>query len=238
MTSLIPLQAPDTGKVIAMLGMDVEANEWYTYITSRSIPYIVLTIVAGVLLIFTLFLKFRTRELHQDVSTDALTDVSSRKTILEMAQQEFKRSRRRSTDFAMLLIDMDDFKGINDQYGHQCGDAVLSETAKCIKAHLRKSDYVGRIGGEEFLVITPNTTSQDALNIAEKLRTMVAQLTFEAVCKPAPNGISISLGISHLVDGLENFNDMFHRADKALYASKKAGKNRVTLFDTTFSTNE
>jgi len=230
-TAMAPLHHPDTGEVIAMLGMDVEADEWHTYIAGLSVMPISLTILATILLILTVFLKIKTNELHESVSIDSLTKLSSRKAILEQAEIELSRSVRSNEYFSIIIVDVDNFKKINDEYGHQSGDVVLKQIARCLRESIRHTDYAGRVGGEEFLILMPCSSEKDAKAIAEKLRVSVASLSFKLNKNTLLSDVTASIGVCSRSESIESFEEMFDIADKALYTSKRDGKNKVTVLD-------
>lgn len=124
-----------------------------------------------------------------------------------------------------MILDIDDFKNINDAYGHLAGDQVLQELARVIAANTRKSDIVCRFGGEEFVILAPNTSLEEGLVLAEKLRQQIAEHDF--VVGSATTRITASFGVSLLQTGSDGAVRTFSRADKALYRAKKRGKNRV-----------
>jgi len=164
-------------------------------------------------------------ELAHMAMYDALTDILSRRALLEQVEVERQRTRRYNRDLSLLMIDIDHFKKVNDTYGHLAGDVVLKEVAQTLKKQTRRSDYVGRYGGEEFLIILPETSLEKALILAEKLRKRVAELTITAndhVLK----GITVSIGTSAYEDD-PNVDEFISRSDKWLYAAKKNGRNQV-----------
>jgi two-component system, cell cycle response regulator len=166
---------------------------------------------------------------------DALTGVWSRRAILDVLGSELARSRREGLSVAVALADLDQFKRINDTYGHLAGDMALCEAASRMRAMLRPYDAIGRYGGEEFLMVLPGCTSQDAFKLAERLRIGVSQ---EPVKLPeGPIDVMCSLGVA--ASGTIAIMDpttLIRAADSALYRAKAAGRNRVevaTVIDTT-----
>jgi diguanylate cyclase (GGDEF)-like protein len=154
---------------------------------------------------------------------DYLTKLYNRRKIHEIIETEIKRSRRYNSAFAVLLLDIDDFKMINDTFGHNAGDKVLIQFSSIIGQTVRESDIAGRWGGEEFLVICPETTTEGAISLAEKIRYNIENCTFEEA-----GNITASIGVAGAQHG-DNVKSLIFRADEALYSSKKAGKNRVTM---------
>lgn len=166
--------------------------------------------------------------LHALATTDPLTGIYNRREVLARAEEGFteRRSgniRNISEEFSILMVDFDDFKNINDNYGHPVGDRVLQELIRRIQTVLRPSDMVGRVGGEEFLVVLPDSNSHQCQKIAERLRKAVRSMPFELGDLQIYGSISIGGATAHSLDlGLES---LLQRADKGLYRAKKLGKN-------------
>jgi len=180
----------------------------------------------------------RTRELNdayhrmeQLASLDALTGMPNRRAITERALNELARARRHGTPFALAVIDVDGFKGVNDTIGHTAGDAVLRQIAQRLAARVRASDDAGRWGGEEFLVLLPGAAPAEALRAGERLRAHVASAPI-----PLPDGstraVTISVGVVS-VDGKAldrlDLDRLIEDADRALYQAKADGRNRVRI---------
>ena len=161
------------------------------------------------------------RRLEQLTVTDSLTGLSNRFKLDQVLEGELNRSRRYSSDFALVLMDIDHFKSVNDTNGHQVGDKVLVELAQMLADGIRNVDIVGRWGGEEFLVICPDTKIDGALGLAEKLRHAIAEHSF-----PVVGNLTASFGVTCFNPG-DSIQLMMARADDALYLSKKMGRNRV-----------
>ncbi|WP_339673116.1 diguanylate cyclase [Dasania marina] len=163
---------------------------------------------------------------QQQANTDALTGLFNRRYFFENADREFKRTQRHSLSLAAISIDIDNFKQINDKYGHPIGDQVLLAVVKNIIPNVRLEDVLARIGGEEFSVLLPETTPDKAQLVAERIRAYQDANEFVA-----ENGIHIavklSVGVSALRAADESFLDLYSRSDKALYQAKYQGKNTV-----------
>ena len=170
----------------------------------------------------TLGLERANAALEQLVARDHLTGLHNRRAASERLHLEFVRLQRHKTPYVLLLLDIDLFKQVNDQFGHATGDAVLCQLAEMLRHTLRESDFIARFGGEEFLVLLPDTWEPQGFLVAEKLRAAVAAAAF-----PAAGGISISLGlaVAHAHDTSEDCAVML--ADRGLYAAKAAGRNCV-----------
>jgi two-component system cell cycle response regulator len=161
-------------------------------------------------------------------SMDKLTGLYNRKYINEVLDAEFKRAKALHSDFSVALLDIDNFKKINDTYGHPCGDFVLNALAAQVKASgLRERDLAGRWGGEEFIIVMSGTGGEQAMEVAERVRKKIE--TFEFVYEGTKVPVTISLGVAFLKKDYHEGNDLYKAADKALYDSKHNGKNRSTL---------
>lgn len=155
--------------------------------------------------------------------TDELTGLPNRRACLELLQQEENRARRGNYSFSIILCDVDDFKRCNDEFGHECGDAVLRQLALLFRQQLRASDTVGRWGGEEFLFILPGADLPGALHLAYKLRDAVASERF--VWEGQPLSLTATFGVSHCQQG--SSRGAIREADMAMYRGKLQGKNTV-----------
>ncbi|RJG02712.1 GGDEF domain-containing protein [Noviherbaspirillum sedimenti] len=156
--------------------------------------------------------------------TDVLTDLPNRRYMLERLEAENSRYRRHQRPYAILYGDVDDFKQINDRYGHQAGDEALCAIAQALRANLRQHDVVCRWGGEEFLVLLPETGADIALEVAEKLRAAIAAVDF----RPADGAhrLTMSFGL-HTVLCQDSVDHFIQQADRKLYHAKQTGKNRA-----------
>lgn len=142
---------------------------------------------------------------------------------IDSAWQQFEQA---GVKYAVVLIDVDHFKQVNDRYGHDIGDRVLAEMANCLQISVRASDFVARYGGEEFVVLLPNTTARNAMLVAEGLRQKVEQLSIASV-----GHISISAGISAPANDDNYSGACIKRADQGLYQAKRDGRNRCVLIE-------
>ncbi|PBJ20677.1 putative diguanylate cyclase YdaM [Pseudomonas sp. ACN8] len=165
------------------------------------------------------------RELQRLATTDALTQSSNRRHFFECAHREFAHARQRGEPLSFLMLDIDDFKIINDTYGHQEGDNVLQRIADSGRAALRRGDLFGRIGGEEFAAVFPGCTPKMALQVAERLQQQIQRLRFTH--EGQTFGITVSQGLTSLTAADENVENLFSRADAAMYQAKREGKNRI-----------
>lgn len=169
------------------------------------------------------------QELHRLAVTDSLTGLYNRRHFFELAEHEFIRARRYKRPVSAIMIDLDHFKTINDNHGHIVGDQVLAEVAQRIQQNSREVDIVGRYGGEEFIILLPETALKDALILAERIW---KSLTF----RPASTSkltlpLQASMGVSCCVNGTETpLYDLIEQADKALYRAKDLGRNRIEVY--------
>ncbi len=165
----------------------------------------------------------RTRELEQIASTDELTQIYNRRKFLEILDYEIKRNLRYQQAMSVLLCDIDHFKKINDNFGHDLGDSVLANFANCMRTNLRKSDIYARWGGEEFILLLPHTPLDEAKVVAQKLCDMIPGCTGSDKIK-----LTASFGAAQLQKG-ESEESLIKRADKALYQAKHNGRNCVAV---------
>ncbi len=167
------------------------------------------------------------RRLYELATTDSLTGVANRRSFFDWLEQELARTRRYGTRFSFALLDADNFKHINDTYGHNVGDDVLRAMADVFRAHSRETDRVGRVGGEEFAVGLPEAGIEEAYEICERLREAIAENTVQVgdtVLK-----VSVSVGLAILDHESDCLRSLMHRADQAMYAAKKGGRNQVVV---------
>lgn len=180
------------------------------------------------------------RKLHIDLLTklaahDPLTGALSRTEIFYRINEEIKRAERYDHTFAVLEFDIDHFKAINDQYGHHVGDEILAGLVGLCKATLRSADLIGRIGGEEFVVLLPETNFAKAQEIADRLRLKIAN-TEQQTSAPVPIKVTVSIGVA-LVEPSKNretsasalLQELINEADHAMYQAKQYGRNRIAV---------
>jgi len=172
--------------------------------------------------------RFYTYILAQETITDPLTSAYNKKYFYEMAQKEIENYRRYGRKFSIVFIDIDDFKNINDKYGHLTGDMVLKTLAQKLKNSLRTIDSVYRFGGEEFVLLLHETDSKQALKIAERIREEIAKEEIK-LYDGKTIYITISAGISTVTNTVKNIQEMIDKADMAMYKAKQLGKNKVCL---------
>ncbi len=186
--------------------------------------------ISTVLLLFLMMLLFLYRKyrnlsrlLSQEVSTDYLTNIYNRRHFWELLESNIALAHRHRQPLALLLLDVDNFKGINDQYGHATGDTVLQKIAACLSNEIRLEDQVARLGGDEFAVLLPLTKKDTALFIAERLRSCLEHL--DLTDAHSDLHITTSIGVAALISDMRA-DDLYEKADKALYEAKRMGRNR------------
>jgi len=164
--------------------------------------------------------------LTTQVQRDALTQLASRRHLLDVLTQEVERAAGKDGDLTVAMADLDHFKQINDTLGHLVGDRVLKEVAHRIATSVRDRDLIGRYGGEEFLLIFPQTSLQVARQVAERIRQHIARTPIHLPDHSIP--ITISIGLTHFQIG-DTQESLLERADSAMYAAKQAGRNCITV---------
>lgn len=169
--------------------------------------------------------KLLESELQRLATTDVLTQSSNRRHFFECAHREFEQARLQGIPMAFLLLDIDDFKVINDTYGHQEGDTVLQRIAESGRSVLRRGDLFGRIGGEEFAAVFPGCAPDMALQVAERLQREIQRLAFRSGERGF--GITVSQGLTGITADDQSLDSLFARADAAMYEAKRQGKNRI-----------
>lgn len=170
--------------------------------------------------------RYLQRELHRQATLDFLTGIANRRHFMAMTEREFRLSRRHGTPFAIAVADLDLFKSINDRYGHPVGDLILKQFCAACRQALRSSDVLGRVGGEEFAILLPNTHLAAAIEVAERVRKAVAEAQVTT-----PQGVTVrvtgSFGLTEHDSLDQDISALFRRADAALYEAKEAGRNCV-----------
>ncbi len=176
--------------------------------------------------IFVDILQRKNYEIEKMSRTDFLTGIANRRSILEDLNRLSSVSKKNGRVFSILLMDIDNFKSINDTYGHSCGDLVLKKFARIVEEVLRDSDYFGRWGGEEFLIILPGTDLKEAVKVAERIKSKVAEKRFD--CRSAQVKLSVTIGVCRYDPHL-TLDENLHIVDEAMYKGKRSGKNTVSF---------
>ena len=158
-------------------------------------------------------------------TTDPLTGLNNRRSFFEMAERERLKALRFHHPYSAMMLDIDHFKSVNDTYGHNIGDEVLKFVADILKSILRDIDILGRLGGEEFAIVLPETPMADALKAAERIRAAVEDFTLET--ETCTISVTISIGVVQMSDAEEDNETLLNMADALLYQAKESGRNRV-----------
>ena len=219
-------------------------NKWIPISYEKSIDYdLILKIFISVILLIILIVYWNTKiikannllkeaqkaieeknkELERLSITDKLTDLYNRRKIDELLQNEIDRYERNGHTFGFAILDIDYFKDVNDTYGHQVGDKILFQIANILKENLRKTDFVGRFGGEEFVIICPESDIQNTRKLIENFRIIIENYDFEIIKHK-----TASFGVTIVKKG-DTVDSILKRADKALYESKNNGRNKVSV---------
>ncbi|WP_054694194.1 GGDEF domain-containing response regulator [Syntrophomonas palmitatica] len=186
-------------------------------------------------------LKYRLRigeriiELEQRIismaSTDYLTGLLNRRAFMERLEAEINRAQRGYNHLGIIIADLDHFKDINDRYGHQVGDRVLQDASRCLTSACRVYDFVGRYGGEEFIICLPGANINETCNIAERMRNMLREQR-TVLADNTEVGVTASFGIADMSSGSAmSSDDLIKKADDALYQAKGKGRNQVVIAD-------
>ncbi|GAA0691233.1 diguanylate cyclase PdgB [Marinobacterium maritimum] len=172
--------------------------------------------------------KLLEEQLLEASQTDPLTHAANRRRLLEVMQVHFGAFRRYRHPVAMIMFDIDHFKHLNDRFGHLTGDKVLRCLSDICRQELRENDLLARFGGEEFIIVLPSTTAEQAVQTAERIRnsitTGIAREMGEAM------QVTVSLGVSELLDSDTSHEQVIQRVDEAMYSAKQAGRNRVVRY--------
>ena len=207
---------------------------------ARYINYIMMVVAAIIALLILIVLFFvsllekwyfknTSKALNDEIYRDVLTIAYNRKGAESHLKSAFSSYRDINQNVAIIMLDIDDFKKINDECGHNTGDIVLKQTAELLNRHIRSTDYLCRWGGDEFLIICHGLREDDVIPFTNKLLNVVSEFEYECSDNNHKRSITISMGVSSFKNSDTDYNDSIIRADKALYRSKSQGKNRVSV---------
>ncbi len=172
--------------------------------------------------------KYKLDELKEMAMKDGLTGLYNHALLIELFEKEFIKQRRDASCLAFAMLDIDYFKKVNDTYGHMVGDVILKELAAILMESVRRSDIVGRYGGEEFGIVIPEATSDDVFQLCERIRKSTENYSFQADGKVIKITVSIGIYFKGFNDEISH-TDMIKKADEALYKAKRDGRNRVEI---------
>lgn len=222
-------------EVLIMLGFywfEMRLPDWKLALLDASLLAIIVATVA-----YFAFVRPKDRQIREVMAAleearvdaenlarcDALTGVLSRRALFEALDAEVARAQRHNIALSCLMIDIDRFKIFNDTYGHQFGDKILQRIAQVISGHCRINDHLGRYGGEEFLIILPETRIDGATTFAERVRSAVAETSLDQI----EDRVTLSIGVAEWRDGDGSASRLISQADRALLEAKAAGRNRT-----------
>lgn len=192
-------------------------------------------LMANHFLLQTAYDVLRIAALEQENVTDPLMGIYNRRYLDRRLHEEVTRSQRYDLPLTIMLIDVDHFKRVNDTFGHPCGDRVLTRLGQEVMNAVRNSDLVARYGGEEILVIAPNTSLEEVMIVAERIRRMVEDVVLTPLAveegKPSTLRITVSIGVATLDPTTHNVEALLNRADEALYYAKGEGRNRIVTYN-------
>lgn len=177
--------------------------------------------------IYTLNLSKKQSELRYLANTDALTKVTNRRVLFEKGEKEVSLAHKYAYEFTLIQLDIDNFKSINDSYGHPVGDEILIQLTEIIRSHIRIEDTFSRHGGEEFAIIVRKTTSEEGLEVAEKIRHVIEKQVFRIDSIEVK--LTVSIGVTQYAPEYNTFDEMMLVSDKALYEAKNNGRNCVVM---------
>lgn len=209
--------------VIAVAWFAAAGSPTSTELLSQGIRVGLLLAMTGLTVIVT----HRMQVPHVLSANDSLTGVLNRRAFNERWEAELSRARRYGRPISVAVLDIDYFKQFNDHHGHAAGDVALRTVAKVLRARVRSTDFVGRLGGEEFAVALPETSSKDAKVAAEALRSVVGETPMNIPGSRVPANVTISVGIASWPDHGEEITRLLDRADDRMYEAKLDGRNRV-----------
>lgn len=222
-----------TGTFIRITGVDgltkgylisYQADQALNFISQKFLNILIIAIAFLILSLILLRIIFlNNHKLRLLAHNDELTEINNRRHLTNVLTKEFNRHQRYNSSFAFIIFDIDYFKNVNDNYGHDEGDRILKELSELIKNNIRQSDHFGRWGGEEFVLLAPETELKAAYKLAEKLRKAIAAYNFIQA-----ENITASFGIA-VIENEENIEELIKRADNALYRAKAKGRNRVEI---------
>lgn len=230
-SSVFIITAAVAGTVFIGIGMWLSppSIEFQVVLLNRSMSTVLIWATAFIALRHLYVGNSLQQQLQQLAATDPLTGLYNRRHLFENLHQELKRYERYGEPFTLILIDADHFKRINDNFGHAVGDATLCWIANTCVEIVRETDLVGRFGGEEFIIVLPHTTNDEAALVAERIR-LAMHDTDKRVDGDAAK-VTLSLGVAEAGPNTATFDEILKAADDALYAAKRGGRDQVARYD-------
>jgi diguanylate cyclase (GGDEF)-like protein len=173
------------------------------------------------------YLIYWEKKYHKQALTDSVTSIYNRSYLEQSLKYELEKAKERRTLLSIIMIDIDNFKAINDSFGHRSGDLVLEQVADLIQANIRDVDFVARYGGEEFIVALPEIGPDRALEIAERIRNAIEQSSFIGANLASAISLTVSCGLAAYPVTAKNLDELMQKADEFMYEAKRAGRNQV-----------
>lgn len=211
--------------VLVGFGVEKQLSAWRDFSVQTGAFIFVLFVLSLASVSAHLRVVAQREELAQLATTDALTGLHNRRHLMKVGNYEVSRAHRYDRPLSMLLVDADHFKDINDTWGHGVGDTVLKALSQAIESNLRQTDVAARIGGEEFVILLPETTLENALVFAQRLRESVEAISVQ-VNASSDVGLTVSIGVAMLKPD-DTLDKLMSRADRHLYVAKEKGRNQV-----------
>lgn len=224
------------GDIRGGISVDIPLGDLDQKMKTNKVIITVLLIITVVILLFILYflvwklvsrLQESQKQLKQLSVTDELTGLRNRRYIMERLEDEFQRARRSGKPMGLIMLDLDHFKQINDLHGHQFGDLVLKAVASRMRSSIREYDLIGRVGGEEFFIVSPEAEVEETCGIAERIRELIREEAISDGKKEVT--VTISAGVTMLKEHDRDIDVLFSRADSALYRAKQQGRDRVVV---------
>lgn len=224
--------------ILETTGYLQQATKFETTTGDRLIDLLGAIVAVSIAIWYSEFLKSRAlidleetkAKLNYYATVDPLTNTYNRRYFMELSERKIKRIHTSQGHASFLLFDLDHFKMINDAHGHIIGDQIIHGIAQICMQNLRPDDLLGRFGGEEFVILLPETKIEDARNIAERLRTLLADTPFETEIGPIHTTISIGVALTNETNSV-TIDQLLSRADRAMYLAKQAGRNQVVIWE-------
>lgn len=226
LSGFAPIIDNETGSVIGLVGVDFSVNHIHNLMIEIRLVFIICFIALALISVFVIDRLLRLRRIAVD--TDYLSGLYSKRYFESQLKLLIKSARTSGRPLSLIMIDVDDFKQINDNYGHPFGDRVLRSIAQVIKLHTRIVDVCARYAGDEFVIILPNTDIEQASLVGERIRDKVEHLSISPA-NMEPAKLSVSIGIAEW-DQTMSADILTFNGDQAMYAAKTAGKNKVSIY--------
>lgn len=222
---------PETSSIpVIMLSASESENEIVSALDLGADDYVTKPYISRVLLArlrTSLRLKEKTAELERLATTDFLTGLTNRRLFKQQTCAQIDKNKRDGEMLSVAMIDVDHFKRVNDQYGHDVGDLVLVKLAEVLKKHFRSYDVVARLGGEEFAILMPDTSFKKAYTALERLRRKIEKIEIETSKSKQTFNITVSIGLTHTHSGNKSYDELLKVADQCLYQAKNNGRNQT-----------